>query len=294
QLQNLSLPFQIQFFFVHAFALAALIALWQGLEGRRWWYGVAFACAFGATFSLGTGVLLVIPFLAPALWTRRLDRCFAAFFSSCLLLTLLYIWMIGGSGKSAPISSLGNRVDFFLTFLGNFVAERPIPATPVGAVVAACCIGLFSWLTWRALFCGTRWGREAVISAFALFTFLEALAGSLTRAHFGVHQALSLKYTTCSLLLVGSLFAFVWRAFPRDFVRVVASLALIAVLVLANDPLFENGWRAHNRHMNAVFADIDHGNVSAGAAYLRLRPELLAAVMSRFRELHLGPFRGTN
>src|SRR5262249_34309337 len=149
-------------------------------------------------------------------------------------------------------SSAASRLDYFLTFLGNFVAERPISATPIGLVIALLCAGLFSWMTWRALFRGMRWNKEAVIAAFAAFLILEAASASVTRAYFGVHQALSSKYATVSLLLVAALFAFIWRAIPQSLSRVTALLALGAVLIVANDPLFENGARGHNGHMEAI------------------------------------------
>lgn len=293
QLENLTLPFQVQMYFVHAFALAALIALWCGLEGRRWWYAVAVACDFGAAFSLGSGVLLVWPALALAVWARRIDGWFAIFLAVHLLLVFLYVW-IGGPGGTPVSPSAASHVDYFLTFLGNFVAERPISATPIGLIIALLCAGLFCWMTWRALFRGMRWKNEAVIAAFAAFVILEAAAATVARAHLGVHQALSSKYATFSLLLVATLFAFVWRALPQVLSRVTATLALGAVLVTANSPLFENGWRAHNRHMDAILGEMKNGNVSAEATYLGVPPQILGAVISRFRESHLGPFRATN
>lgn len=293
QLENLTLPFQAQMFFVHAFALAALIALWHGLEGRRWWYAVAVACDFGAAFSLGSGVLLVFPALALAVWARRFDRWFAVFLACHLLFISFYVSM-GGPGGTTVSSSAAPHVDYFLTFLANFVAERPIPAAPIGAIIALLCAGLFSWMTWRALFRGIRWNKEAVIAAFAAFVILQAAVASVTRAHLGVHQALSSKYATFSLLLVAALFAFVWRAIPQAWSRVTAALVLGAVLVTANSPLFENGWRAHNRHMDAILAEMKNGNLSAEAAYLGVPPQILEAVISRFRESHLGPFRQAN
>jgi hypothetical protein len=295
QLDNLSIPFQLQFLFVHAFALAALIALGRGLQGRYWWYAVAFACDFGAVFSLGTGVLLGGSFLALAVWARRIDRWFGIFLAFHLLLIFLYVWLVVFPGSPASSSSAAARVVYFLTFLGNFLAAWPHWAMPVGAVVAAACAGLFSWLTWRALVWRTGWGDEAVIAAFAAFVILEAMAASASRIHLGTDQALSSKYTTCTLLLVAALFAFVWRAVPRALSRVAALLAVSGVLVAANSRAYENGWRARNRAMDVITTQINDGNVPAGApAYLGVPPQLFAAVIPRFRELHLGPFRGAN
>jgi hypothetical protein len=72
-------------------------------------------------------------------------------------------------------------------------------------------------------------------------------------------------------------------------------LVLSAVLVAANSREFENGWRERNRAMGVIIAEIKNGNASAdAAAYLFVPPHIFAAIISRFRELHLGPFRGTN
>jgi hypothetical protein len=295
QLDNLSIPFQAQFFFVHAFGLAALIALGRALDGGRWWYVVALAFDVAAVFSLGSGVLLGGSFIAMAVWARRIDRWFAMFFACHLVLTLLFAWIVVGHSGPADIASIARRAAFFLAFLGNLFVIWPKWVLPAGVVIAALCAGLFSWLTWRAMFRGVRYNDESVIAALALFAMLEALAAGFTRAHLGVDYALSLKYTTSSLLLLTALFAFAWRAAPQTLSRLAALLAMSAVLVIANSREFETGWRERNRTMDAIFADIRDGNIPPTApAYLGASPDNLAAVMGRFRELHLGPFRDTN
>jgi len=295
QLDNLSIPFQAEFFFVHAFALAALIALRRALEGRRWWYAVALACNFAAVFSLASGALLGGAFVAMAVWTRRIDRWFAMFFACHLLLILLFVWMAVGPGGPADSASIARRLAFFLAFVGNLLVLWPKWVLPAGAVIAAICGGLFSWLTWRAVFRGVRYRDESVIAALAMFAILEAMAASFTRAHLGVDYALSLKYTTCTMLLLAALFAFVWRAVPQSPSRLAALLAVSAVLVIANSREFGDGWRERNRTMDAMFSEIRDGNIPPTApAYLGTSRDNLAAVMTRFRELHLGPFRPTN
>jgi hypothetical protein len=265
------------------------------LEGRRRWYLVAFACDFVAVFSLGTGVLLGFSFVAIAVWTRRIDRWFAILLGFHLLLMLLFAWIVAAPSGAAYSVSIARRVAFFLAFLGNFVVEWPKWVLPVGAVIAAICGGLFSWLTWRALFCGIGYRDESAIAAFAAFAILEAATASVTRPHLGVDYALSLKYTTCTLLLVAALFAFVWRAVPHRLSRLAALLGLSAVLVVANSSEFVNGWRARNRVMDAMAADIKDGKIPPGApAYLGVSPDVFAAVIARFRALHLGPFRGSS
>ena len=296
QLDNLSLPFQLGFFFVHAFALATLIALWRGLEGDRRWYVVAFACDFVATFSLGSGVLLGVACLTIPLFTRRFDRWFALFLGFHLLLVLLYVALVEThSGAAFSAATARRMVAYFLAFLGNFAVEWPKWTIPVGAAIATVCAGLFAWLTWRALFGGIKYGKEAVLAAFAGFVILEAMAASVDRAHLGVDQALSLKYTTCTLLLVAALFAFAWRTAPRTAPRLAALAILGTVLFAANSREFVNGWRERNRAMDAILAEINDGKIPPGAtAYLGIDPAIFAIVISRMRESQLGPFRATN
>ena len=296
QLDNLSLPFQLGFFFVHAFALATLIALWRGLQGRYRWYIVAFACDLLATFSLGSGVFLGVVSLGLALWCRRFDRWFAIFLAFHLLLVLLYVVLIETHPGPAFDASIAKRViAYFLAFLGNFVVEWPKWTIPVGAAIAALSAGLFAWLTWRALFRGTKYGKESVLAAFAGFVILEAMAASVERAHLGVDYALSLKYTTCSLLLLAALFAFAWRTVPQTAPRVVALSILGAVLFIVNSREFVNGWRERNRAMDVILAEIGKGKTPPGApAYLGVQPDMLAAVIARLRQSHLGLFHATN
>jgi hypothetical protein len=296
QLDNLSLPFQLGFFFVHAFALATLIAVWRGLEGRYRWYIVAFACDVVAVFSLGSGVLLGVVSLGIAFWARRFDRWFAVFLAFHLLLVILYVVLVETHAGPAFSASTARRViAYFLAFLGNFVVEWPRWTILVGAIIAAVCAGLFAWPTWRALFCGTKYGKESVLAAFVGFVILEAMAASVERAHLGVDYALSLKYTTCSLLLVATLFAFAWRTVPQAAARVAALSILTAVLFVANSREFENGWRERNRAMDVILAEINEGKITPGApAYLGVQPDMFAAVISWLRESHLGPFRAAN
>jgi hypothetical protein len=295
QLDNLSLPFQLGFFFVHAFALATLIALWLGLEGRHKWYIVAFACDLVATLSLGSGVLLGVVCLAIPLWARRFDRWFAVFLAFHLLPVLLYVMLVETHpGPALHASTAKRAVAYLLAFLGNFIVEWPKWTIPVGSAIAAVCAGLFAWLTWRALFSGMKYGKESVLAAFAGFVMLEAMAASVDRAHLGVDYALSLKYTTCSLLLAATLFAFAWRTVPQTAPRLVALSMLCAVLFVVNSRVFENGWRERNRTMDAILAEINEGKIAPDAsAYLGVQRDIFAAVISRLRASHLGPFRAT-
>src|SRR5262249_18390384 len=157
--------------------------------------------------------------------------------------------------------SLARRFAYFLAFLGNFVVEWPKWTIPVGMAIAAVCAGLFSWLTWRALFREVRFGSESVIAALAGFAVLEAIAARVSRAHLGVDYALSLKYTICTLLLLATLFALVWRMAPQALTRVSVLLVVSGVLVVVNSPIFENGWRTRNRTMDAIAAEMKNGNI---------------------------------
>jgi hypothetical protein len=72
-------------------------------------------------------------------------------------------------------------------------------------------------------------------------------------------------------------------------------LIVTAVLFIVNSHIFENGWRGRNRAMDVILAEMDEGKIPADApAYLGIHPDILAAIIARLRESHLGPFRGTN
>jgi hypothetical protein len=293
QIDNLTMPFQVGFPLAHAFALATLIALWRGLVSEKWWYVLAFACDFLAVFSLGTGAMVGVSAVALSVWARKWDRVFALFLVFHVTLIVLYAWL--APGLPAAIPSLTVALAYFTTFLGNFAARWPDWCLPVGIVVAVLCAGLFSWLTWRSLGGGAPpTGEVVVLAAFVLFVILEAAAAVYRRSQFGTDQAMSLRYTTCTLLLVAALFAVAWRLFPQWFGRIPTLIALIAVMFAVNPSLDgENGWRARNQEMDALAAVIAKGSLPQGAAgflCVTVSPEVFSALVWRFRASGLGPF----
>lgn len=294
QLDNLTRPFHVSFLFVHAFALITLIALWRGLAGKRSWYLVAFICDFGTVFSLGTGVLLGISAVGLALWARRFDRLFGLFllFHSALIVVFVCIHLIPPRTGFSPPPTVAEATIYFLTFLGNFVAAWPNWAIKIGSILATIWTGLISWLTWRSLRYKARHDEHVVVlSAFALFVILEAITAAWCRAKYGIAQALSERYTTCTLLLVSALFALAWRIFPQRFARITTLVTFSGVLLAANNIIFQDRWWARNRQMDAIADEIAKGSVPPGATqFLYVDPDLFASVIWRFRDLRLGPF----
>lgn len=294
QLQDLTTPFQVGFFFVHAFALATLIALWRGLAGQRWWYALAFACDFVTVFSLGSGVLIGAAAVALAMWLRKFDRLFALFLVFHAGLVGLVAWMLAGAGRLEVSLPPGwtDLVTFFLVFLGDFVQAWPGWVMPVGTLVAATGCGLLVWVTWRSLRSRAEPGGQAdVLAAMVLFLLLEAAIATIARARFSWVEALELRYTNSTLLLVVTLCALAWRLFPQAVSRVAALVALTAVLFASNNVVFENDWRQQHEKMDAIAAAIAKGAIPSGAAAtLFTSPAMLEAVIWRYQALGLGPF----
>jgi hypothetical protein len=232
--------------------------------------------------------------IAIAVWARKWDRVFALFLIFHITLIVLYAWLVIGHGYSPRLPpTLTEAIAYFATFLGNF-AYWPDWALPVGLIVVALCAGLFCWLTWGSFRRGAPPAGEVVIlAAFALFMILEAAAATLGRAKFGVSQARELRYTTCTLLLVATLFALAWRLFPKRVSRISTLLALTAVLFVANNSFVENGWRKRNQEMDVMAAEIAKGTLPPGAAATLYVPAniFFEPLIWRFRASELGPFR---
>ena len=130
-----------------------------------------------------------------------------------------------------------------------------------------------------------------VLAAFALFVILEAVVATLTRAHFGVAQALALRYTTCTLLLAASLIGAAWRIFPQPLSRIATTFSLAAVMYAGNPTFVEDGWRARNQEMDAIAAEIRKGNLPPdAAAKLCNVPDIVELLIWRFKDAGLGPF----
>jgi hypothetical protein len=292
QMENLTLPFQLQFFLVHAFAVAFLIAFCRGMTAGWRWYAVAAICDFGAVFSLGTGVLVGVSAVAVAVWKRRL-RCLIGFLPFHAVLVAVFASRIyAGPAPGHPLPALGACAVYFFTFLGNFLAAYPAWIMPVGIGVTALVLGLCLWLAWRAT-AQISIGDEAVILvAIALFVLLEAGAAVMARAQYGIGQALALRYTTCTLLLVAALFALAWRLLPQSPCRVAALLMLAVVTCASNNVMFENGWLQHTRRMDGITAEIAKGIVRPESTkYLTVTPDVFDKVIWRFKAAELGPFR---
>ena len=295
QLDNLTLPFQAVFPLVHAFALTTLMALRQGLTVDRRWYAMAFFADFLAVFTAGSGVLLGAAALALAIWLRKVDRVFIGFIAYHVSLVALFSWLISGPGlpTNDGLPPLRQAAIYFTMFVGNFVLQ-PAWAVPVGTLVGAGSVMLFTLLTMRAI---TRRpplpGEIAVLAAFALFIVIEAAGATLSRTHFGLEQALSLKYTTCTLLLAATLVAVGWRLSSKTPTRLGTVLAMGLIVYVANPRAAELGWRKRNSEMDAIARKIRNGYLPPSAhAELFVEAPLLEALIWRFKAAGLGPFDG--
>jgi hypothetical protein len=252
QWENLSFAFQVPHPFVHFFALLAYLALARALTDggrhRMLWLAAACVADFLGIYSLGPGMLIVIPAIAMAIWLRRLDRFFWAFvtFHAAVLAVYFSDYFPPQYGR-APAGSGFAYIEFFGNFLGSPFRswwDSQLLIGLLGAVVFLAAAGVLSYVALSRKIPVDR--AAAVLLALAAFVLLEALAATYGRVNYGVAP----RYATASIIFVASLLAFFWRITRGR--RLVGSLMraglmpLTAMVILGtNSAYYEAEWRQH-------------------------------------------------
>jgi hypothetical protein len=279
QWENLTWANQLQFPFVHFFALASYWALARALLAQSpravaGWTLVACATDFLAVFSLASGLLVLAPALLMAIWLRRFG---APLWIFCALHLSFFTYYFIAPDKP-QIGSLGASdvlfmLQFISAYLGTVVREQGSTIVPLvvgGAgllfVTLACAVA-----TWNALV--KRRSLElysAVVLALAAFVLVEAVATAYGRgSNSYLPTAMVSRYSTASIYFFAALLALAWYASRRPSRLPILRASRVAVLVSAVALIAFSNFRPMNLiEWKARTAEIDRaGFALAGGVF---------------------------
>lgn len=252
QFENLSFPFQVCHAFVHLFALVTFMCLARALMDesryRILWLAAACVADFLTIYTLGPGMLIVLPAIAIAIWLRKLDRFFWAFivFHATVLAVYFFDYVVPQYGP-VPGGKSFAYIEFFGNFLGTPFRGWHSYQFVIGMISAIVFLASAGILSFVALIRKTPVDRAAtVILSLAAFAFLQALAAAYGRVHAGIAP----RYATPAVILVACLLAFFWRVARRrgitgDLLRAGLLLLTAIALLGTNLAYYETEWRLH-------------------------------------------------
>ncbi|MFM8251488.1 MAG: hypothetical protein ACKOBW_07850 [Planctomycetota bacterium] len=220
----------LQNFYVVLFAALA-IACWQWTTLR--WQLAAVAWASLATFTSGNGILVFVVFF---LW--QFVRCYEK--RAWSRVTLLWITVFAGlllwcyfSGYQSPAAHPSIReqllspvrlIRFYLVLCGAFLGDLSRPIALLAGLLQVSCFLLLA---------GRRYDhRNPFVFYLLMFCLGSMFVASLSRAGFGVPQALASRYRILPLLTLALNYVAVSELWPQRFQqrRVFMTLLIITMV----------------------------------------------------------------
>jgi hypothetical protein len=301
QEENLALEFQLGWSLVHLFAAACILAAAKALtarQGARWrWYALAIVADFLATFSLASGLLLVVPLLAIPLWLRRIERLYVALILFHFCLAAVYTMQGGGAapGADKAMASLHDMMLYLFLYLGSGLGGLPGVRIPAGAAILLFLAATAAWALWRSLWLRTPFGVDKVtLLGLGVFILCEAAVTTYGRSFFGIAQAASSRYGTASLIAVACIFGLAWRFCRNDLQRIPVA-ALLGCAIWASNAYYPYvyTWLYRTHALDDVTFALINGTYPTGKlkAYSVITfPEQFRKEVRRTISLGLGPF----
>jgi hypothetical protein len=301
QMWNLTWPFQLQFPFIHLFALACYLALAASLTStglRAWlWLGVAGVADFLGVFSLGSGPVIGLPAIALAVWLRVLNVKFLIFLGVHAVLVGAYFWDFrfadGGDVASNPYGYLGwnSYVTYVIGFLGRAFGHGS-SALFVGT------LGLVLFLAFATVAFWIAVKKRSVVDTnitvlltLAGFVVVEGMMVAVARAKFGVAP----RYTTPSMVFVLCMLGCLWRASnyigrAREGLQLGTLALASAAIIGTNLPRYEMEWRDHIAFIDRATAIFRKGEYPDDVLHKLFPIPQLDAKIKMLMKYRLGPF----
>jgi hypothetical protein len=253
QVDNLILPFQVQFAIICALACAAAGLLSQAAAAERtraaWLAAAAGLLSIAADFTMASGVLLSIALLLLLALRRARPMAWAVYTPLSALGLALFFHHRPQGWAPLPLFN-GHLIVVRALYVGNFLASSLGAFPHVAAFAGLCALAVFLALAGLLLRAYTFKGLplpsgDAALTALAVFVVLCGPAGTLTvRLFFGASAALVPRYATMSLLFTAALAGLFlrWGARtepPARVGNVLRPAALIVVLLVMNLPAYD-------------------------------------------------------
>jgi hypothetical protein len=276
--------FQIQFAFVHLFALTCFVALFCASRSRLFlWIAVALAADALCVFSLGSGLLVIVPALLLTLFLRtwRAAALLAAFHS--VLVALYFV------GYHRPASSLPYAFDpsksftVFAEFIGLAFGKHEAIFGALGLILFAV---IAAHMTYLAVVRRPAHPACYVMLALACFVVVEAAVVGYARSGYEVGP----RYATASVVFWAALLSVLWIITEHLRIRPLVPILAGGAIVAMNAPQFEVPWREHAAFLARVTAEVRRGDFNS-VWMERLCPGKCAVEpLHQLQRLEIGPF----
>lgn len=306
QYGNLSWAFQPQFPYVHLFAALTIWAfarLDKAASGRDFRRAAALLALadFLAVYSMVSGLFVIGPVLAVALWLRSRPRVWMTFLAIHSALAVAYFSGYSTALGHAVSVSPAKVLAYTLRYLGKGFDSTETIALAAGAAGMIVLIALSVALLARSL------GRKptdpalAVLLGCAGFVVIEAVATAVGRAEIAVGPAyIAIRYVTPSLMFWMALLGAVWRypmmagiATATEARLRIGLVAVAAWLLWATNYLGDpyTVWAITNRDIDtAVFALVSGVESDTALKTLYPEPSAIRSAVQFMRTRQLGPF----
>jgi hypothetical protein len=222
QIENMVWGWQLAFVLVAGEAVAALacLSLLNHPAGRRLKYLGALLFATGATFSSAQGLVVwpvgLLPLLlAPFQWTRK-ALLIAGWTAAGALAWLLYFHDYVRPYQQPPLAF---SFKYFAAILGGSFFHGIYAGMIVGVIVLLLIAAVVILLYQKG-----HWRRHSFWLAVLSYGFLIQLQITLGRSNYGLEQALSPRYSTCSLLIIIGIYAILSNLRGKKLGRVIFGL----------------------------------------------------------------------
>ena len=276
--------FQIQFVFVHLFAVTCFIAIWRASQSRFYpWIALALAANALCVFSLGSGIFVIVPALFLALFLRNWRAAVLLTVFHCALVAIYF------TGYHRPPDSLPYYFDPVrsLSIAAEFIG---LTFGKHEAVFGALGLALFVVTAVHLLYL-VRAGRPAhpacyILASLAFFVVIEAAVVGYARPEYGVGP----RYANASVVFWAAMLGLLWRLTEQLRTRWLVPVVAGGLIIAMNAPHFEVPWREHAAFLSRVTTEVRRGEYNA-VSMERLCPHACAvSALRRLEQLGIGPF----
>ena len=240
QYENLETQFQVQFAFVHLFALLSYLALAKSFgtpSAQSWlWLLGSIATDFLATFSLGSGFLTIVPSVAMAIWLRYIDRRIIVLVAAHAVFVAAYFW---GYPFASALNYGSTSLVSYVWILGEFLGTslEPQYRTSIGCAALLLFVTVSLYVAKQSFQQPKFDANTAVLLALAFFVVLEGALTSYARMH-----GLAPRYATPSVIFFMAMTGVIWRLSSHLLIRTSVIVALCLLIVKTNAPIFWTVW----------------------------------------------------
>ena len=261
QYENLSGPFQSQFFLAFLIPLIAFYLLHRAYDREKFFTG---ACVFGV-LSLGTMAngVFVLPLMTLYAAISRFDKVKVALLAALACLgCLVYFYDFHTPHTHSYINSaLKSPVDtilYVMTYIGSpfFHITGKRLGVASAQVAGGMVILLFTYCAWKVLRSAKKSTPELALLFFISHVGITIIVTAVGRMHHGVEQSLSSRYQTPMLMAWAALFVLAAPQLAAAFEKLSWQLRLflLLLLVLVMLPVQVNALNFANPHFERKIA----------------------------------------